>query len=296
MKNPKTLKQQVRKTRILYLMIIPAALYFLLFSFFPIFDGLKMSFQNYRFVGESQFIGWENYKKMFSTSGFWRVFANTVILGFSNVILTAFVPMFIALSLNEIPKAPVKRSLQSILYLPYIFSWAVVGGLWIFILSPDGGLVNSLREALGLKPLFFLVSEKHIRGILIAVNLWKQAGYICILFLAAIAGINPELYEAAMIDGASEIQRARFITIPELTRTLKVVFLLNIMGALRIFDQVYMMRNEVNAPKVDVLMYYVYIHGLEKFNIGYASAVTIFIFLVTLVLTLVVRGISRYRV
>jgi len=143
---------------------------------------------------------------------------------------------------------------------------------------------------------FFLVSEKHIRGLLVGVNLWKQAGYVCILFLASIAGINPELYEAAMIDGANQIQKIRFITIPELLRTLKVVLLLNIMGALRIFDQVYVMRNEVVASKVDVLMYYVYIHGLRRFQIGYASAVSVFIFAVTLVLTLILRSVSRYRV
>jgi len=241
-------------------------------------------------------VGLENYRALISTPGFWRVFGNTLILGLSNVVLTAFVPMFIALSLNEVAHAGVKRSIQSILYLPYIFSWVVVGAIWIFILSPNGGLVNSIRGLFGADPVFFLVSEKHIRGLLVGVNLWKQAGYVCILFLASIAGINPELYEAAMIDGANQIQKIRYITIPELLRTLKVVLLLNVMGALRIFDQVYVMRNEVVASKVDVLMYYVYIHGLRKFQIGYASAVSVFIFLVTLLLTLILRSVSRYRV
>lgn len=277
-------------------MIFPAIAYFILLSFFPVADGLKMSFQNFRFVGSSQFVGFDNYIKMFNTPGFWRVFQNTLILGMSNVVLTAFVPMFIALSLNELSRVGLKRSFQSILYLPHIFSWVVVGGIWIFILSPNGGLVNSIREFFGAESIFFLVSEKYIRPLIIGVNLWKQAGYVCILFLAAISGINPELYEAAMIDGASEWQRARFITIPELMRTLKVVLLLNVMGALRIFDQIYVMRNEVVAQKVDVLMYYVYVHGLEKFNIGYASAISIFIFLITLIITLLVQRISKYKV
>ncbi len=295
MKKKSTLALQFNRYRILYLMILPALAYFILFSFFPLADGIKMSFQNYRFVGESSFIGVDNYTAMFNTPGFWRVFKNTVILGLSNVILTAFIPMFIALSLNEITRLSVKRAYQSILYLPHILSWVVVGGIWIFILAP-GGLVNALRGLLGEKSIYFLVVEKYARGLFIGINLWKQAGYVCILFLAAISGINPEIYEAALIDGANALQRAWYITIPELLNTLKVVLLLNVMGALRIFDQVYVMRNEVIAQKTDVLMYYVYIHGLEKFNIGYASAVSIFIFGITLIITLIVRRVSRYHV
>ena len=296
MSYPSALTKQFRRSRLLYLMILPAILYFILLSFIPVADGFKMSFQKFRFVGTSEFIGLENYLSMLKTPGFWRVFRNTLILGMSNVFLTAFIPMFVALSLNEVGRVGVKRSFQSILYLPHIFSWVVVGGLWIFILSPNGGLVNSLRELFGADSVFYLVSEKHIRPIIIGVNLWKQAGYVCILFLASIAGINPELYEAATIDGANGWQRARFITIPELMRTLKVVLLLNVMGALRIFDQIYVMRNEVVAPKVDVLMYYVYVHGLEKFNIGYASAISIFSFLITLIVTLLVKRVARYEV
>lgn len=290
------LSRQYRRSRLLYIMILPAAVYFIVLSFFPVADGLRMSFQNFRFVGTSEFVGLENYKKMLQTPGFWRVFKNTLIFGMSNVILTAFVPMFVALSLNEIGRIGIKRPLQSVLYLPHIFSWVVVGGIWIFLLAPNGGLVNSIRNLFGAESIFYLVSDRHIRPVIIGVNLWKQAGYVCILFLAAIAGINPELYEAATIDGAGEWQRARYITIPELMRTLKVVLLLNVMGALRIFDQIYVMRNEVVAPKVDVLMYYVYIHGLEKFNIGYASAISIFIFGVTLIITLLVKRFSRYKV
>jgi len=296
MSYPTALSRQFRRSRLLYLMILPAILYFILLSFVPVADGFKMSFQKFRFVGASEFVGWANYLSMLKTPGFWRVFKNTLILGMSNVFLTAFIPMFVALSLNEVGRVGVKRSLQSILYLPHIFSWVVVGGLWIFILSPNGGLINSIRNVFGADSIFYLVSEKHIRPIIIGVNLWKQAGYVCILFLASIAGINPELYEAATIDGANGWQRARFITIPELVRTLKVVLLLNVMGALRIFDQIYVMRNEVVAPKVDVLMYYVYVHGLEKFNIGYASAISLFIFFITLIVTLLVKRVSRYEV
>ncbi|MEE8441412.1 MAG: ABC transporter permease subunit [Spirochaetia bacterium] len=287
---------RMRKDWMLYLLILPAVVYFILFAYLPVVDGANISFQNYRFVGESEYIGFQNYQRVFDTAGFWRVFRNTVILGFSNVVLTAFIPMLLAMMLNEVVFSPWKRFAQTILYLPHLFSWVVVGGIWIFILSPSGGLVNAIGAAFGADPVYFLVKEHLARPLYIGINLWKQAGYVCILFLAAIAGINPELYEAAMIDGAGGFKRALYITVPELARTLKVVLLLNVMGALRIFDQIYVMRNEVVAPKVDVLMYYIYIRGLEQFDLGYAAAISVFIFLITLVITLISRRLMKYNV
>jgi putative aldouronate transport system permease protein len=288
--------QRVKSDWMLYLLIFPAVAYFILFAYLPVIDGANISLQNYRLVGESEYIGFQNYLRVFETAGFWRVFRNTVILGFSNVILTAFIPMFLAMMLNEVMFSPWKRFVQTILYLPHLFSWVVVGGIWIFILAPNGGIVNSILGLFGAEPVFFLVKENLARSLYIGINLWKQAGYVCILYLAAIAGINPELYEAAMIDGAGGFKRAMYITLPELARTLKVVLLLNVMGALRIFDQIYVMRNEVVAPKVDVLMYYVYQRGLEQFDLGYAAAVSVFIFLITLVVTLISRRVMRYSV
>lgn len=287
---------KVRGDSMLYLLILPAIAYFVLFAYVPVADGINISFQDYRFVGASEYVGFANYQEVFDTAGFWRVFRNTVILGLSNVILTAFVPMLLAMMLNEVMFTPWKRFIQTILYLPHLFSWVVVGGIWIFILSPNGGIVNAIREFFGADAVMFLVKENLARPLYIGINLWKQAGYVCILFLAAIAGINPQLYEAAMIDGAGGFKRAIYITVPELARTLKVVLLLNVMGALRIFDQVYVMRNEVVAPKVDVLMYYVYIRGLEQFDLGYAAAISVFIFMITLVITLVARRLIRYKV
>lgn len=288
--------KQVRGDWMLYILILPAVVYFVFFAYIPVADGINISFQDYRFVGQSEYVGLENYGRVFETPGFWRVFRNTVILGLSNVVLTAFVPMVLAMMLNEVLFTPWKRFVQTILYLPHLFSWVVVGGIWIFILSPNGGLVNAIRGFFGAEPILYLVRENLARPLYIGINLWKQAGYVCILFLAAIAGINPQLYEAAMIDGAGGFKRAMYITVPELARTLKVVLLLNVMGALRIFDQVYVMRNEVVAPKVDVLMYYVYIRGLEKFDLGYAAAISVFIFAITLAITLIARRLIQYKV
>ncbi len=292
----RSFRLEFRRARVLYLLVLPAVVYFAIFSFFPIASGAVISFEHFQFIGPTTFAGLANYKEVFTTPGFWQAFLNTLLLSLGNVTLTAVVPMIIALSLNEVRFKFGKRFVQSIIYTPYLFSWVVVGGIWIFLLSPSGGMVNSVLSVFGIKPIYFLAQTSLARPILIGVNLWKQMGYVCIIYLASVAAINPELYEAAMIDGAGGFKRAVYITVPALVSTLKVVLLLNVMGALQIFDQVYVMRNDVIAPKVDVLMYYVYVQGLNQFRIGYAAAVSVFIFLITLTITLLTRHFTRYRI
>lgn len=276
--------------------MLPSILYFCVLAYYPIVNGTIISFQNFRFFGKSPFIGLKNYTDAISTPGFWNVLRNTLILGAGNVMLTAFIPLILAILLNEIFFSPWKRSLQTVLYLPHLFSWVVVGGIWIFVLAPNSGFVNVFVNLLGLKSISVFTEERYARPLFIGINLWKQSGYVCILYLASIAGINPELYEAAMVDGAGAVKRVFYITLPELYNTLKVVLILNIMGSLRIFDQVYVLRNEVIAPKIDVLMYYVYVKGLQQFKIGYAAAISVLIFIATLSLTLIFRRIVRYSI
>lgn len=279
-----------------YLLLVPALLYFAIFAYGPVFNGIRISLQNFRFVGESVFVGLENYRTALTTPAFWQVFRNTVVLSVWNVVLTALIPMVVAMLLNEIRSDAFRRTVQTSLYLPYVFSWVVVGGIWLFLLSPNAGLVNAIRGLFGAKRLYFMAMESRVRLIFVASNLWKQTGFVCVLYLASLAVIDPALYESARIDGANRLQQALFITIPQLLDTVKVVLLLNLMGALKIFDQVYVMRNEVVAPKVDVLMYHVYIQGLQKFRLGYASAVSMIVFLITLLITVVVQRQIRYRV
>lgn len=292
----RSFRLEFRRARVLYLLVLPAVLYFAIFSFFPIASGAVISLENFQFVGATTFDGLANYKAVFTTPGFWQAFLNTLLLSLGNVTLTALVPMIVALSLNEVRFKFGKRLVQSIIYTPYLFSWVVVGGIWIFLLSPSGGMINSILSVFGIKSIYFLAQPNLARPILISVNLWKQMGYVCIIYLASLSAISPQLYEAAMIDGAGGFKRAVYITVPALISTLKVVLLLNVMGALQIFDQVYVMRNDVIAPKIDVLMYYVYVQGLNQFRIGYAAAVSVFIFLITLTITVLTRRFTRYRI
>jgi putative aldouronate transport system permease protein len=196
--------------------------------------------------------------------------------------------------LNEVLKAAFKKFAQMVIYIPHLFSWVVVAGIWIYLLSPDTGLVNIIFQHISGDQVPFLTKGSLARLVFILTAVWKDVGFNCILFLAAIVGINPNLYEAARVDGAGRFRQAIHITLPQLVPTMKVVFLLMIVSILRIFEQVYFMRNPVISPKVDVLMTYVFDKGLKEFQMGIATAASILVLIATLVLTIGVRKAIRY--
>ena len=276
-------------------MLLPVFGYFLLFSYYPLVRGFIISFQNFRLIGNRPFVGFENYRTVLTDPAFLQTFKNTILIS-SGILAFGFVmPIVLALSLNEVLRVWFKKLTQMIVYLPHLFSWVVVGGMWILLLSPDAGIVNQLLKAFGAsKPIGFLTSEAYARWVMIFTAVWKDMGFSCILYLAAIVNINPALYEAAHIDGANRWQAVRYITLPQLVNTMKVVFMLNVLGVLRIFDQIYVMRNGAIANEVDVLMMYTYQKGILEFKIGQATAAGYLIIAATLVITFVTRILIRY--
>jgi putative aldouronate transport system permease protein len=285
----------LRKHSNLYLMMLPIIAYFVMFSYYPLVKGLMISFQDYKMMGNRPFIGFANYRAVLADPEFYHVFANTVVIGGGILLLGFLAPLVVALSLNEVLRASFRKWAQLVLYMPHLLSWVVVGGMWIFLLSPDTGIVNLLLEALGRsRPVPFLSDPTLARWTMILMAVWKDMGYNCLLFLAGIVTINPSLYEAARMDGASRWQQMRYVTIPQLAGTMKVVFLLNSLGILRIFDEVFILRNPSTASKVDVLMMYTYSKGILDFKFGFASAASIIVVLFTLVLTMVVRMVTRF--
>ena len=219
---------------------------------------------------------------------------NTVLIGGGILIIGFAFPIIVAIAINELTKQFLKKFTQTIIYLPHLFSWVIVGGIWIFILSPDGGLVNELLKWFQLEPVQFLTQEQYARPVMIFTAIWKEMGYICIIYLAAIVGINPSLYESARIDGANFWHETRYITLPQLIPTMKIVLMLNIMSVLKIFDQIFMMSNPAIAHKVDVIMMYTYEKGILQFQMGVASAAAYLVILATFLLTIVTRFLIRY--
>jgi putative aldouronate transport system permease protein len=278
----------------LYLMMIPIFLYFLLFSYYPLVRGVLISFQEFRIIGDRPFVGFENYITVMNDPVFWRALVNTLVIGGGILIIGFAFPIIVAISLNEVIQVSFKKFTQMIIYIPHLFSWVVVGGIWIYLLSPDGGLVNEIIKAFGGKPTHFFTQDEYSRPLMILSAIWKDMGYICILYLAAIVGISPTLYEAAKIDGASRWHEIKNIMIPQLYPTMKVVFLLNLLGTLRIFDQIIVMGNPAISRQVDVLMTYTYEKGILEFKMGVATAASMLVIIATLILTLVARKMLRY--
>ncbi|MBB6731722.1 ABC transporter permease subunit [Cohnella zeiphila] len=285
----------LKKHGLFYLLMLPVAIYFVLFSYYPLVKGLQTSFQDYKLMGARPYVGFTNYGTVWHDPTFWDAFRNTLIIGGGILIAGFLAPLIVALSLNEVLNRPFKKAAQLILYIPHLLSWVVVGGVCIFLLSPDTGFVNLLLVKLfGIQPINFLAEDSWARGIMIGSAVWKDMGYNCILFLAGIVAINPSLYEAARMDGATRWQQMRYVTLPQLANTMKVIFLLNTLGILRIFDQIFVMRNSAIASKVDVLMMYTFQKGIMEIRLGPAAAASFYVVLFTLVLTFAVRKMTRF--
>jgi len=278
----------------LYVMILPVIAYFSIFVYYPLYQGVISSFQEFKLLGASEFVGTENYVAVWNDPQFWQVVRNTLLIGGGIILFGFFPPIIVALSLNEVAYLLYKKLAQTVVYLPHLFSWVVVGGMWIYLLSPAGGLVNELLSLLNVGPVRFLTNTGWARTMMVGLPIWKDMGYAAIIYLAAITSISPSLYEAARIDGASRFQQAYQITLPLLKPTMKVVFMLNILGLLRIFDQIFVMRNPVVQSKIDVIMTYVYDQGIQKYQLGFASAISVLVLLATLVMTTIVWRVTRF--
>jgi putative aldouronate transport system permease protein len=285
----------LKKYSALYIMMIPIVAYFAMFAYYPLAKGLQISFQDYKLMGDRPYIGLLNYQTVIHDAAFWQSLWNTLFIGVGILVLGFVAPLIVALSLNEVLKSWFKKMVQMVLYIPHLLSWVVIGGMCIFLLSPDTGLINLLLVKLfGIAPIHFMAMEGWSRIIMIGSAVWKDMGYNCILFLAGIVSISPSLYEAARMDGATRWQQVRYVTLPQLMSTMKVIFLLNTLGIFRIFDQIFVMRNPAIASKVDVLMMYTYQRGIMELNIGQAAAASFFVVVFSLLLTIVVRQLTRF--
>jgi putative aldouronate transport system permease protein len=226
-KNPldkKTIKG-IKKYKSIYVMMIPVLLYFIVFSYYPLALGIVQSFQKSKLIGAPEFTGFANYKEVLHNYQFRGAFLNSIVMGVGTQILSFITSLFVALGINEIKNKFAKSAVQTVSYLPNLFSWTVVGGMWVFVLSTNG-LINSGLSALGLKTVQFMAEEKLGQAIMILTAAWKGVGYGAVLFLASIVSIDQGIFEAAQIDGASRLRQIFTIIIPNLVPTMKVILYL----------------------------------------------------------------------
>jgi len=271
-------RKSKRDSLLLLLMAMPGILHFFVFKYIPI-GGNIIAFQQYNFfkgIGGSPWIGFDNFARMFTYREFYQILTNTLTLSFLSIIFGFPAPLLLALLLNEMRRMWLKRSVQTLLYLPHFLSWIIVGGIFINLLSLDGFL-NTILKQLGYAPHDFLTNPSYFRGILVSIGIWKEVGWGMIIYLAALAGINPHLYEAAMIDGAGRWRQMRYITIPALMPAIVVLFLLRVGGVLDTnVEQVLVLLNPLVRGVGEVIDTYVYRVGLLGGQFSLTTAVGIF--------------------
>ncbi|MEF2246072.1 MULTISPECIES: ABC transporter permease [unclassified Paenibacillus] len=278
----------------MYLLALPGVLYYIVFKYAPMW-GVLIAFQNYNpFLGimNSEWIGFAQFERLFSLSDFWIIFRNTVVISVLNLLFYFPAPIILALLLNEVRHYWYKRSLQTVMYLPHFVSWVVIGSLTINFFDSTGA-GTALLERLGYEGKI-LFDVNYFWGMITLQSIWKEVGWGTILFLAALAGINPELYEAARVDGANRWKQMTNITMPQIMFTVVILLILRLGDILELsFDQLYIMGNPIILKVAEVFDTYVYKSGVLQGNYSYATAIGIFKSVVNLILVLSANYVAR---
>lgn len=284
------------KVRALYFISLPGIAYFLIFKYVPL-AGSVIAFQNYNifkgFTG-SEWVGFEHFRTMFQYQDFGRILSNTILLGVYDLIFAFPAPIVLAILLNELRVVFYKRVLQTVVYMPHFLSWVIISGIALGILSPSTGIVNQFLQWLGFEPIYFLGENSYIRSVLIGSGIWRDSGYGTIIYLAALAGINPDLYEAAEVDGAGRWKQTMAITLPSLIPTIMILFLLHIGRFLDLgFERVWVFLNALNTGNGEILDTYIYKAGLLSQQFSYTTAVGLFKSVVGLLLVVTGNILSK---
>ncbi len=290
--NQKSLKDRIIKYKYFYLMFLPIVLYYLIFHYIPMY-GINIAFYNMGIFGNKTFVGWDNFNRLFFSPNFWMVFNNTLILSGLNLVCGMLGSIVLALLLNEVKNTAFKKTVQTVVYLPHFISWVVVASIFTMILSPDYGLVNAMIQKSGGKPIYFLVSQQWWRPAFLMITMWKGIGWGAIVYLAALSGVDPQLYEAASIDGAGRLKQTWFVTLPALRNTIFIVLIMHLSTVLNLFHSVFVLMNPLVYPVADVLGTYTYRVGLLQADYSYSTAVGLFTSLISMVLVLGANFLSK---
>ncbi|MGI6226894.1 MAG: ABC transporter permease [Peptococcales bacterium] len=280
----------------LLIMLIPGIIWFLVFKYYPMY-GVTIAFKDYKLlkgVIGSQWSGLNHFQRLFNSSQFSNVFWNTLIIGIYRLIFSFPAPIIFAILLNELQHRRYKKIIQSITYLPHFISWVVIASLIHNVLSPVNGVVNYMLQFLGFGPYKFLMMPELFRGILITSEIWKGMGWGSIVYLAAISGIDPQLYEAATIDGVTRLKQIWYITIPMILPVVIIMFLMkvgNIMEGGR--DQILNLYNPIVYRVGDVLDTYAYRVGLIDFDYSYSTAISLFQNLIGIIFLFISNFITK---
>lgn len=289
-------RRRLWRNRYVYLMVLPVTAYFLVYRYWPM-TWLSIAFYDYKLLlglSGSKFIGLQNFKDFFLGSSFLRTIGNTVILNVYSLLFVFPSPIIFSLLLNEVRQPKLKRSIQTITYLPYFISTVVLVGMISSLLSPTSGLFAYLFKALGLTPIYFLGEPGFFRAINVLSGMWQTTGWNAVVYLAALTAIDPQLYEAAVADGAGRLRRMWHISLPGIRNTIVILFILRIGDLLGAnMEKVLLLQNDLNLSVAELLPTYIYKVGLVNAKYSFATAVGLFNSVVSLALVLLANWFSR---
>lgn len=270
-----------RENTVAWLFILPAILGMLIFIIIPVFCSFSLSFAKWDLLNSISFVGFDNYREIFREGLFWKILINTIIFALSTSVFGVIIPLILASILNTRIRG--SEFFKSAYFLPYITPMIVIGVVWGWIFDPNIGFLNQFLHL----NINWLYDSKYAMPAIIIVSVWKLIGYNMILFLSGFSSISQEIFEAAMVDGATHLKRFFYVTVPLLSPTIFFVIIVTAISSFQVFDLIYLMTEGGPFDSTNVLVYSIYKNAFEYFNIGKASAIAYVLFVIILVLTLV---------
>ena len=281
----------------LYIMLLPGLLYFIMFRYVPM-GGLVIAFKNYSpFTGiwESPWCAFDNFKRFFDTPDFWKLFKNTLGISLLQLLLFFPAPIVLSLFLNEVRHSGYKRVVQTLVYIPHFVSWVIVASLTYQLFNVTDGIVNIVIEALTGSTIDVLSKSSTFWGLIVGQVIWKETGYGTIVFLAALAGVDQEMYEAARVDGAGRWRLMWHITLPAIKGTIIMMLIMRVGGILNTgYEQIFLMRNDLNVATAEVFDTYIYTRGIVQGQYSFSSAAGMFKSVIGMIMVLTADRVAKW--
>ncbi|WP_342426160.1 ABC transporter permease subunit [Paenibacillus sp. FSL L8-0158] len=287
---------QMKRDYELYLFLLPIIIIYLVFKYYPMY-GIQIAFKDFspsRGIWGSEWVGFKHFIDFFDSYNFWMIMTNTLTLSVLSLVFSFPAPIIIAIMLNQMLAKRYKKIVQTVIYAPHFISTVVLVGMLNVFLSPNSGIVNHIITLFGGDPIMFMADEGWFRPLYILSGVWQETGFATIIYLAALAGVNPELHEAAIMDGASKWKRVMHVDIPSILPTIVILLILalgNIMGIG--FEKAFLMQNDLNYATSNIIPTYVYEIGIQKAQYSFSTAIGLFNSVVNIILIITVNRIAK---
>lgn len=290
------LLKNMKKNWILYVMILPVVVYYIIFAYTPMY-GILLAFKNYKVklgILGSPWVGFDHFQRFFSAYNFKQLIGNTVGISVYSLIIGFPIPIVFALMLNYLTHNKLKKIVQMVSYAPYFISTVVICGMITIFMAPDTGILNVLRGFFGLESVNFLAKPEWFKSIYVWTGVWQGMGWSSIIYISALAGVDYEMHEAAIVDGATKIQRMIHVDLPSIKPTILMLLILQMGSIMNVgFEKVYLLQNTLNKSAASVISTYVYEVGLINSDYGYSTAVGLFNSLINLALVVAANQLSK---